>query len=166
MAPRFTPADLNAMAELAIREMTDEAMAEFETVIARVGVGPGRSLRNVFLMWLQDPDVSCVMGFNAWKEHGRKVRKGGKGLAIIAPLTRKAKTTDGDTGRSTPEKTGEPAKRAMFGVKVVYVFDVTSTEPIDGEQDTAPQLDRDTVTRDDIGTMLASFTRDGEEDVT
>jgi len=58
-----------------------------------------------------------VAGFNTWKAQGRNVKKGEKGIYILAPLA--FKSTDKDTGEET------------FGVKgfrYVAVFDVAQTE--------------------------------------
>ena len=44
------------------------------------------SLNNTLLIALQRPDASLVAGYQAWKkDHGRQVRKGEKGIKIIAP---------------------------------------------------------------------------------
>ena len=43
------------------------------------------SLNNTLLIALQRPDASLVAGYQAWKkDHGRQVRKGEKGIKIIA----------------------------------------------------------------------------------
>ena len=47
------------------------------------------SFRNAMLIYLQNPEASYVKGFKAWNELGRYVKKGAKGLAILAPCYRK-----------------------------------------------------------------------------
>jgi len=71
------------------------------------------------LIWRQRPDASFVGGFNTWLKCGRYVRKGEKGIAILAPMffKDKTKTADGSEGE---------IKRIWF--KVVYVFDRLSSD--------------------------------------
>jgi antirestriction protein ArdC len=79
------------------------------------------SWHNQMLIWKQRPDASYVGGFNTWLKCGRYVRKGEKGIAILAPMFFKDKTRMAD-GRE-----GE-TKRIWF--KVVYVFDISQTDGV------------------------------------
>jgi antirestriction protein ArdC len=78
---------------------------------------------------MQRPDATHVAGFHRWKELGRFVKKGEKGITILAPLVRKARATD-EIGRrdSQPEATDEEAQRVICGFRSVHVFDVSQTE--------------------------------------
>ena len=73
------------------------------------------SWHNQMLIWKQKPDASYVGGFNTWLKCGRYVRKGEKGIAILAPMFFKDKNAAGDD-----------TKRIWF--KVVYVFDLGQTD--------------------------------------
>lgn len=73
------------------------------------------SWHNQMLIWKQKPDASFVGGFNTWLKCARYVRKGEKGIAILAPMFFKDKNADGDE-----------TKRIWF--KVVYVFDISQTD--------------------------------------
>lgn len=43
-------------------------------------------LNNILLIAMQKPDSTLVVGYNAWKKlHGRQVRRGEKGIKILAP---------------------------------------------------------------------------------
>jgi N-terminal domain of anti-restriction factor ArdC len=54
------------------------------------------SWHNQMLIWRQKPDASFVGGFNTWLKCGRFVRKGEKGIAILAPMFKdKKQATDG-----------------------------------------------------------------------
>jgi antirestriction protein ArdC len=75
------------------------------------------SWHNQMLIWRQKPDASFVGGFNTWLKCGRYVRKGEKGIAILAPMFFKDKK---------PEGTQEETTRIWF--KVVYVFDISQTD--------------------------------------
>ena len=52
------------------------------------------SFGNVMLILMQNPDATHVAGFRKWKELGRHVKKGEKGIGILAPLRRKEKVED------------------------------------------------------------------------
>lgn len=82
------------------------------------------SFGNVLMIAWQKPDATHVAGFNAWKRLGRHVKKGEKGIAILAPLVSQKKLFEGD------EKAEREAQtvRVLRGFRVVHVFDVSQTE--------------------------------------
>lgn len=73
------------------------------------------SFRNTLLILTQKPDASLVAGFKAWKKLGRHVKKGEKGISILAPMAFKKKSEDGE------EKT-------WTGFRAVHVFDQSQTD--------------------------------------
>ncbi len=77
------------------------------------------SWHNQMLIWRQKPDASFVGGFNTWLKCGRYVRKGEKGIAILAPMFFKDK-------RQTADDREDEVQRIWF--KVVYVFDISQTD--------------------------------------
>ena len=82
------------------------------------------SLNNTLLIAMQKPDATLVAGFNAWKyKHGRTVRKGEKGIRILAPYTY---VVDAETGKTPESETAELVERTGF--KPTFVFDVSQTE--------------------------------------
>jgi antirestriction protein ArdC len=84
------------------------------------------SFGNCMLIAIQFPSASMVAGFNRWKELNRFVKKGEKGIAILAPLIVRSKK---DTKESSDG--AEPADREapyLKGFRVVHVFDVSQTE--------------------------------------
>ena len=95
------------------------------------------SLNNVMLIHSQKPDATLVAGFNRWKNSfGRHVKKGEKGIQILAPTPYKIKVEkeklDPDTKLPMIDENGNPVTEEkevsipMF--KVVSVFDVSQTE--------------------------------------
>jgi hypothetical protein len=62
-----------------------------------------------------------VAGFHCWKSLGRSVRKGSRGIAILAPMVRRLQVRDEES-----EEASIVAPPSPF--RVVYVFDVTDTE--------------------------------------
>ena len=80
------------------------------------------SLNNTLLIALQRPDASLVAGYQAWKkDHGRQVRKGEKGIKIIAPCKYKVKLEEKDDE-------GNQKVAEYTGFKVATVFDYAQTE--------------------------------------
>ena len=75
------------------------------------------SLGNVMMIARQRPDASHVAGFQTWKMLGRFVRKGEKGIAILAPMV----------GKKPDPETGDP-RACVFGFRAVYVFDMAQTD--------------------------------------
>ena len=80
------------------------------------------SLNNTLLIALQRPDASLVAGYQAWKkDHGRQVRKGEKGIKIIAPCKYKIELEEKDDE-------GNQKVAEYTGFKVATVFDYAQTE--------------------------------------
>lgn len=98
---------------------------------------------NCMLIMLQKPDASLVAAFGKWKELGRTINKGEKGIAILAPMSFKSKEITEQPVKDSSghqvynadgsEKTEKvEVEQTSIGFKKVYVFDVsqTSGEPI------------------------------------
>ena len=81
------------------------------------------SFGNVMLIALQRPDATQVAGFRSWKQLGRHVKKGERGIAILAPIVRKAKPEDDEE----EQEQGKPRTRTV-GYRTVHVFDVSQTD--------------------------------------
>lgn len=95
------------------------------------------SVNNVMLIHMQKPDATHVAGFNKWRDNfGRNVRKGEKGIKIIAPTPYKKKIEeaklDPDTKLPMLDVDGnaimEEKTIQIPMYKVVSVFDVSQTE--------------------------------------
>lgn len=50
------------------------------------------SFNNAILVWLQNPDATYTMGYEQWKDYGRSVAKGAKGIKIFVPVIAYEKT--------------------------------------------------------------------------
>jgi hypothetical protein len=79
------------------------------------------SFGNVMLITMQRPDATRVAGFNTWKGLGRYVRKGERGITILAPMTFRRREVDPSTG-------AEVEYRGIRGFRTVHVFDVSQTD--------------------------------------
>jgi N-terminal domain of anti-restriction factor ArdC len=75
------------------------------------------SWHNVCLIASQCPTATRVAGFQTWRTMGRFVRKGEKGIAILAPIVGKRET----------EPEAEHA-RTVVGFRAAYVFDGLSRD--------------------------------------
>jgi antirestriction protein ArdC len=95
---------------------------------------PRYSLRNVMLIAAQRPDATHVAGFHTWKQFGRRVIKGEKGIGIVAPIA--SRTRQEPDGAPTIAE-GESGERSLRGFRVVHVFDIAQT---DGDE--LPELAR------------------------
>jgi len=80
------------------------------------------SFGNVLLIASQRPDATQVAGFHCWKSLGRSVRKGSRGIAILAPMVRRLQVRDEESEEASV------VAAAPSAFRVVYVFDVTDTE--------------------------------------
>ncbi len=83
------------------------------------------SARNVALIHAQRPDATRVAGYRAWQALGRQVRKGERGIRIIAPYRRVLTEGDdeGDPGAGGALVTG-------FGVATVFDLGQTDGAPL------------------------------------
>lgn len=75
------------------------------------------SYKNTLLIVEQSPDASLVAGFTTWKSLGRHVKKGEKGIRILAPIVAGGKKKD-----------EEKDEKRVIGYKSVAVFDVSQTD--------------------------------------
>jgi antirestriction protein ArdC len=78
------------------------------------------SFLNVLLILKQYPNAGRVAGYKTWQSLGRQVKKGEKGIMILAPMFRKH-----------TEKTEKPEQsedtRRVSGFRAVYVWDEQQT---------------------------------------
>jgi hypothetical protein len=82
------------------------------------------SFGNILEIARQKPDATKVAGFWKWKELGRSVKKGEKGIRILAPIlgVRRKKQEEAEKD-ITKQNTA-----VLVGFRSAYVFDVSQTE--------------------------------------
>jgi hypothetical protein len=105
---------LEQLAE-ALRQGKSEALTRYLAMLARFHK---YSFGNVMLILWQRPDATHVAGFTAWKQMGRYVKKGEKGIVIIAPMVLRKREDEGD----------EQQARPVLRFRGVHVFDVSQTD--------------------------------------
>ena len=92
------------------------------------------STNNTILIALQRPDATRVAGFTTWKnEFQRSVKKGEKGIKILAPMFFKKEpqekdVPDSETHSSENHEQEENEEQIITRFKVVNVFDICQTE--------------------------------------
>ncbi len=100
----------------ALKAGKSEALTNYLAAVAKFH---RYSFQNILLIARQCPQATHVAGFNTWRALGRFVKKGEKGLMILAPLVRKVESADA----CSTEKDSR-----IFGFRTVSVFDVSQTD--------------------------------------
>lgn len=96
---------------------------------------PQYSYNNNLLIMLQKPDATLCQSYTGWKKMGRFVKRGEKGIRILAPtpfkIDREQNKLD-EKGQAILDKDGKPVKETvqidMTGFKPVSTFDLSQTE--------------------------------------
>lgn len=86
------------------------------------------SFGNTMLIYFQNRNASYVKGYKSWNDLGRFVRKGAKGLAILAPYIRKQELVKDDE-----DVEGKEVRKVLTGFRIVYVYDIADTEGDDSK---------------------------------
>jgi len=84
------------------------------------------SFGNILQIARQRPDATRVAGFGAWKELGRFVKRGEKGIQILAPVVGYRRRKD-DAEQDADTK----PQPVLMGFRAVFVFDYAQTEGAD-----------------------------------
>lgn len=127
------------------------------------------SMRNVSLIYLQNPNASYVGSFKHFKDLGYNINKGEHGMLIFAPRTLAMAEVNPGDWRSMKELTGEQRAALKNGSLTIkdktyfvkgYVFDISQT---DCPQEDLPKLLRGMsakVEAEDYYTALKNITED------
>jgi antirestriction protein ArdC len=112
-----------------------QSSSEFKKVLKFFSKFYNYSYQNSMLILMQKPEASFVAGYRQWqKKFDRHVKKGEKGIAILAPFTYKKEVKKSNLNSNADDEETEEVKRTYFNT--VYVFDISQTE---GEP--VPELD-------------------------
>ncbi|HEX8770392.1 MAG TPA: ArdC family protein [Acidimicrobiales bacterium] len=115
-----------------VRQLHDSLATEVEALVAsddwtRFLTVASRfhhySANNCLLILAQRPDATRVAGYRTWQRLGRQVRKGAKGIAILAPCVYRRRAVDDTEAAENPELV-----KLLRGFTVVHVFDPLSRE--------------------------------------
>lgn len=96
---------------------------------------PQYSLNNNLLIMIQKPDATLCQSYTGWKQMGRFVKKGEKGIRILAPAPYKMEREQDkldEKGKAVLDKDGEPVKETVqiniTAFKPVSTFDLSQTD--------------------------------------
>ena len=96
---------------------------------------PRYSVNNQLLIMMQKPDATMCQSYTGWKDMNRSVKRGEKGIRILAPAPYKMdKEQDkkDSFGKPVLDKDGEPVKETVEvtvnAFKPVSTFDISQTE--------------------------------------
>lgn len=123
--------ELKKTATRAIEELAlalDDGHSESLTAyLAAMGRFHRYSLCNTLLIAAARPDATQVAGYRTWQRLGRQVRKGERGITILAPIRRQQAPREPATPESTAGQPDSPRETAV-SFKTATVFDIAQTE--------------------------------------
>jgi N-terminal domain of anti-restriction factor ArdC len=82
------------------------------------------SFGNILEIARQKPDATCVAGLYAWNQLGRKVKKGERGIRILAPIVGVRRKREEEAEKDITKQN----RPVLVGFRNAYVFDVSQTE--------------------------------------
>jgi antirestriction protein ArdC len=129
MDTQSSPSEIASQALVTLTEALKSGKSETLTAYLKVMARFTKySWNNSLLIAIQRPSATRVAGFRAWLGFGRHVRKGEKGIAILAPVICKRKCTDaqGDTTDESSDTT--TAERRLVAFRIAHVFDLAQTD--------------------------------------
>lgn len=108
---------------------------QYQKLLDTMARFPRYSLNNNILIMLQKPDATLVQSYTGWKKMGRFVKKGEKGIRILAPAPYKLEKEQDkvdESGKVVLDKDGEAVKEKveinLTAFKPVSTFDLSQTE--------------------------------------
>ncbi|MGC1105494.1 MAG: ArdC family protein [Candidatus Acidiferrales bacterium] len=105
----------------ALNSGRSEALTNY---LAAMGRFHRYSFFNVMLIARACPHATHVAGYQTWKSLGRYVKKGEKGIMILAPVFRRRRDEKDETENA---KSHCDDSHALTGFRAVYVFDESMT---------------------------------------
>jgi hypothetical protein len=101
-----------------------DALTNYLTAMSRFH---SYSFGNVLEIARQMPSATRVAGFWTWKNLGRSVKAGQKGIRILAPIVGVRRKKDTDAQKDITKQN----ERVLLGFRNAYVFDVSQTDGVD-----------------------------------
>ena len=108
----------------ALQSGQSEVLTQYLSAMARFH---NYSFGNIMLIARQKPDATNVAGLRTWNSLGRFVKRGEKGIFILAPMVGRRSTKDVATDERSEDATTE-GQRTLYGFRAVYVFDRLSRD--------------------------------------
>ena len=101
-----------------------DALTNYLTAMSRFH---NYSFGNVLEIARQMPTATRVAGFWAWKNLGRSVNAGAKGIRILAPIVGVRRKKDEEAAKDLTKQN----ERVLLGFRNAYIFDVSQTNGVD-----------------------------------
>jgi hypothetical protein len=101
-----------------------DALTNYLTAISRFH---NYSFGNVLEIARQMPTATRVAGFWTWKNLGRSVNAGAKGIRILAPIVGVKRKKDNEAEKDITKQN----TRTLLGFRNTYVFDISQTNGVD-----------------------------------
>jgi hypothetical protein len=101
-----------------------EALTNYLTAMSRFH---NYSFGNVLEIARQMPSATKVAGFWTWKNLGRSVKAGQKGIRILAPIVGVRRKKDAEANKDITQQN----ERVLLGFRNAYVFDVSQTDGVE-----------------------------------
>lgn len=101
-----------------------DALTNYLTAMSRFH---NYSFGNVLEIARQMPTATRVAGFWTWKNLGRSVNAGAKGIRILAPIVGVRRKKDAEAEKDITKQN----TRTLLGFRNAYVFDVSQTSGVD-----------------------------------
>ncbi len=101
-----------------------DALTNYLTAMSRFH---NYSFGNVLEIARQMPTATRVAGFWTWKNLGRSVNAGAKGIRILAPIVGVKRKKDEEAEKDITKQN----TRALLGFRNAYVFDISQTNGVD-----------------------------------
>ncbi len=101
-----------------------DALTNYLTAMSRFH---NYSFGNVLEIARQMPTATRVAGFWTWKNMGRSVNAGAKGIRILAPMVGVRRKKDKEAEKDITKQN----ERVLLGFRNAYVFDVSQTNGVD-----------------------------------
>ena len=128
------------MADEKVRKVAEEAFnrlaaeleagksAALQNYLATMGRFHRYSWGNVLLIGSQRPTATHVAGYHTWRDLGRHVKTGEKGIMIFAPILTKERETSPRAANQDQTATKKNDVFRVAGFRTAFVFDVEQTE--------------------------------------
>ena len=101
-----------------------DALTHYLTAMSRFH---NYSFGNVLEIARQMPTATRVAGFWTWKNLGRSVNAGAKGIRILAPIVGVRRKKDSEAEKDITKQN----ERVLVGFRNAYVFDISQTNGVD-----------------------------------
>jgi antirestriction protein ArdC len=123
--PKQTAKEAIAANVKALIEQLEQGHSEALTAyLSAMGKFHNYSFGNILEIARQRPDATRVAGLYAWNQLGRRVKKGERGIRILAPVIGIRRKKDAEAAKDIRTQN----EATLVGFRSAYVFDVSQTD--------------------------------------